>query len=186
MKKFQYDTLFRLLLPKILRKKSFPYLIILVLVLVSIQMYAYFSNKTVKEGFIVSRIIDGDTIEVTHGSEKLTIRYIGINTPETVKPNSPIECFGKQASAYNKEILQGQEVTLESDIQDKDRYGRLLRYIYFKDKGNGSVMVNKKLVEEGYAYASSYPPNVKYQDEFKEAERKARGNKKGLWGECPA
>lgn len=126
----------------------------------------------------VIRIIDGDTIEVDLGEgNKKTVRYIGIDTPETVDPNRSDQCFGKEASAKNKELVGNGIVGLEKDVSETDRYGRLLRYVYM-----GDLFINQVLVSEGYAHASSYPPDIKYQDKFRQAEQQARTNSKGLWG----
>ena len=105
---------------------------------------ALFQNKNQPENTsIVSRIVDGDTIELGTGER---VRYIGIDTPETVDPRKEVQCFGKEASAKNKELVEGKEVRLVKDVSDKDKYGRLLRYVYV-----GDVFVNEKLVSEGYA-----------------------------------
>lgn len=122
----------------------------------------------------VIRVIDGDTIEI---EGNIKVRYIGIDTPETVDPKRKTECYGKEASDKNKELVEGETVTLEKDVSDKDKYGRLLRYVY-----KGNVMINSYLVREGYAHISTYPPDVKYADLFKSNEREARENHKGLWG----
>lgn len=123
----------------------------------------------------VARVIDGDTIKLESGE---TVRYIGIDTPETVDPRRPVGCFGKEASAKNKELVLGKEVRLVKDISETDKYQRLLRYVYA-----GDIFVNEYLVREGYARASSYPPDVKYQDLFRDAEREAREAKRGLWAD---
>jgi micrococcal nuclease len=122
----------------------------------------------------VERVIDGDTIQLETGEK---VRYIGIDTPETVHPNKPIECYGQEASQKNKELVEGKEISLEKDISETDKYGRLLRYIWVED-----ILINEYLVREGYANSSSYPPDVKYQDRFIEAEKLAREEEKGLWG----
>ena len=124
----------------------------------------------------VTSVIDGDTIEVEGG---WLVRYVGIDTPETVHPSKPVECFGKEAAAKNRELVEGKKVRLERDVEDKDKYGRLLRYVYVDD-----LMVNAELVRLGYAYSVSYPPNVKYQQLFLQLERQAREQELGLWGEC--
>lgn len=124
---------------------------------------------------LITNVIDGDTIATADGQR---IRYIGIDTPETVDPNRPIGCYGKEASNKNKELVLGKEVYLEKDVSETDKYGRLLRYVWVGDK-----MINKILVEEGFAQASSYPPDVKYQSEFTRLNNQARENKIGLWGE---
>jgi endonuclease YncB( thermonuclease family) len=128
-----------------------------------------------QNGFVrVKRVVDGDTIELDD-SEK--VRYIGINSPESVKVNSPVECFGKAASAKNAELVEGKRVRLEKDVSDRDRYGRLLRFVYLED----GTFVNETLVREGYAYASPYTPDVSKSEFFKQAEREARENRHGLW-----
>lgn len=125
---------------------------------------------------LVTRVIDGDTVEI-EGGEK--VRYIGIDTPETVDPRKPVQCYGKEASDKNKELVEGKEVKLEKDISETDKYGRLLRYVWL-----GDILVNEYLVKEGYAQVSTYPPDVKYQDRFLAAQREARENKRGLWEAC--
>ncbi len=125
----------------------------------------------------VARVVDGDTIEIEGGEH---VRYIGMNTPETVDPRRPVQCFGKEASNKNKELVEGKNVRLERDISERDKFGRLLRYIYV-----GETFVNLALVKEGYAYATSYPPDIKYQDLFRKAQRAARESRRGLWSACP-
>lgn len=126
----------------------------------------------------VVSVVDGDTIKVEGGE---IVRYIGVDTPETVDRRKPVECFGKEASAKNKELVQGKMVELEKDVSERDRYGRLLRYIWI-----GDTLINETLVREGFARVSTYPPDVKYVDRFLTAERAAREEKKGLWsGACP-
>lgn len=131
-----------------------------------------------RQSIKVTRVIDGDTIEVEGGQK---IRYIGIDTPETVHPNKSLECFGIEASNKNKELVEGKEVELEKDVSETDKYGRLLRYVYIDN-----IFINDFLVRQGYAHASSYPPDVKYQDLFKSAEQEAKDNSRGLWPSCPA
>lgn len=126
----------------------------------------------------VVRVIDGDTVELDSG-EKL--RYIGIDTPETVAPNQPVGCFGKEATTRNRELVEGREVQLEMDVKNTDRYGRLLRYVYIDD-----VMINELLVQEGFAISNAYPPDIKYQDRFDAAQLMAQQAAKGLWGETCA
>lgn len=131
---------------------------------------------------LVSRVIDGDTIELDNGDK---VRYIGIDTPETLDPRKPVQCFGKNASGKNKELVEGKPVWLVKDVSDKDKYGRLLRYVYLGDPGQGSsVFVNLELVRQGFAHSSTYPPDIKYQEKFIEAEREARDAGRGLWSSC--
>lgn len=125
---------------------------------------------------IVVKVIDGDTIEV---EEKKKVRYIGINTPELHDPRKKVECFGKEAAIMNSDLVEGKEVRLEKDVSDTDRYGRLLRYVYI-----GDLFVNDYLVRQGYALASSYPPDIKYAQQFRAAELEARENNRGLWSNC--
>ncbi len=130
-----------------------------------------------RETVTVSRVIDGDTIVLNDGRK---VRYIGIDTPETVHPTKNVQCFGKQASNKNRELVLGKTVELEKDISETDRYGRLLRYVYLD-----GVMINHKLVAEGYATTVTYPPDVKYKEEFSKAQAQARQARLGLWGnEC--
>ncbi len=132
--------------------------------------------------FLVTRVIDGDTIEL-EGGEK--VRYIGIDTPETVDPRKPVQCFGLEASQKNKELVAGKRVWLVKDITDRDRYGRLLRYVYLGDPEDpNSMFVNLELVKEGFAHSYSYPPDIARQQEFVTAESSARSGQKGLWSKC--
>jgi micrococcal nuclease len=125
----------------------------------------------------VIRVVDGDTIEVQFSNKAVaTVRMIGVNTPETVHPNKPVEKYGKEASNYTKKRLTNKTVTLEFDVQIKDKYGRLLAYIWL-----GKELYNETLVKEGYANVMTIQPNVKYQKKFLAAEQAARKAKKGLW-----
>jgi len=133
-------------------------------------------EKKKEQLYKVARVVDGDTIELEDGTK---VRYIGTDTPETVNLNTAIECFGHEASNINKELVEGKEVSLEKDVSETDRYDRLLRYVYV-----GDVFVNDFLVRQGYANASSYPPDIKYQDQFTQAEAEARENNRGLWSSC--
>lgn len=128
------------------------------------------------ENILVRRVIDGDTIELENGEH---VRYIGIDAPETVDPRKPVQCFGIEASRRNRELVEGKEVVLEKDISDRDRYGRLLRYVRLRDK-----LINLVLVQEGYARVFAYPPDVKYGGEFIQAEKTARERNLGLWNSC--
>lgn len=133
-------------------------------------------NSSGREEAVVERVVDGDTIILENGEK---VRLIGIDTPETVKPGTKPEYYGKEASDFTKKKLEGKKVYLEKDVSDSDRYGRLLRYVYLEE----DVFFNLELVKEGYANVATYPPDVKYADDFLEAERAARENGKGLWNE---
>ncbi len=129
---------------------------------------------------VVERVVDGDTIVVYDGER---IRLTGIDTPETVKPGSPIECFGKEASRYLAELLpEGTEVMLVRDVEEFDRYDRTLSYVYIVASGN---FVNAEMVAQGYAYSYTYPPNVAHAEEFAEMQSEAQANNRGLWSACP-
>lgn len=125
----------------------------------------------------VTRVVDGDTIEVTFNGQKEKVRLIGVDTPETVHPTRGEEPYGKEASNYTKSRLDGQTVNLEFDVQERDQYGRLLAYVWI-----GNELFNETLVKEGYAQISTFPPNVKYVDVFRAAQEQARAQGKGLWG----
>lgn len=124
----------------------------------------------------VKRVVDGDTLETKEGDK---VRLIGMNTPETVKPNSPVEAYGKEASAFSKKQLTGKTVYLFADAGDTDKYGRKLRYLFVKGE---TVMYNETLLREGYANTMTIVPNVTFAKTFVEAEREARNKNKGLWG----
>ncbi len=125
----------------------------------------------------VTRIIDGDTIELETGEK---VRYIGINTPEIHHPTKPIQCFGQEAALRNSELVLNKKVRLVKDISETDRYKRLLRYVYLED----GTFVNSQLLKEGFAYVDTVPPDVKFAGLFKEAMGEARGGKIGLWNKC--
>lgn len=131
--------------------------------------------------YSVLKVVDGDTVAVEIDGKQEVLRLIGINTPETVDPRKPVECFGKEASNKAKEILTGKKVSIEADSTqgDLDKYNRPLRYVYLEDGTN----FNKMMIEEGYAYEYTYNTPCKYQADFKEAERKAREEKRGLWAD---
>jgi micrococcal nuclease len=132
----------------------------------------------------VVRVVDGDTIVVDRGRGQEKLRYIGVDTPETVKPGSPVERMGPQASAANHALVEGREVILERDVSEYDRYGRLLRYVWLNDSGTWTL-VNLALVAAGYAQVVTYPPDVKYVERYLAAQAEARDAGRGLWGESP-
>lgn len=129
----------------------------------------------------VIKVVDGDTLAVEINGQSETLRLIGIDTPETVDPRKPVQCFGIEASNKAKELLNGKMVSLEADdTQDeRDKYNRLLRYVFLKDGTN----FNKMMIEQGYAFEYTYKIPYKYQTEFQQAEKEVRENKKGLWAD---
>lgn len=137
-----------------------------------------FSQKTLVH---VLRVIDGDTIKVLvpDYESEVTVRFIGINTPESVDPRRPVECFGIEASSMLASLIADKDVYIEYDsTQSKvDKYGRSLGYVYDLD----GVLINKKMIEDGYAFEYTYHVPYLYQKEFKEAERVAKMSGRGLW-----
>ncbi len=126
----------------------------------------------------VVRVIDGDTIQVCCiFGDREKVRYIGVDTPETHHPMKGIEPFGKEASEANRKLVDGKTVRLEFDVQQVDRYKRLLAYVYLED----DTFVNAWLVEHGYAQVMTVPPNVKHQALFLKLQREAREASRGLW-----
>jgi endonuclease YncB( thermonuclease family) len=125
----------------------------------------------------VVEVVDGDTIRVEVQGETYAVRYIGIDAPETKDPNRSVEWLGPEATAANRSLVAGKRVYLERDVSETDRFGRLLRYVYLPD----GTFVNGELVRLGYAQASTYPPDVKYQDLLMAMQAEARGAERGLW-----
>lgn len=124
----------------------------------------------------VKRVVDGDTIELQDGRK---VRYIGMDTPESKKPNTPVQCFSQKAADRNAELVVGKEVLLVKDISEKDRFQRLLRYVYV-----GDIFVNETLIKEGYAFSRSYPPDITKQEQLRRAEELARTTGSGFWSGC--
>lgn len=145
------------------------------------------------EEAVVTRAVDGDTIEVEVKArvdgpgagdavvgETYVVRLLGIDTPESVSPREPVECFGREAAAATAAFLEGATVKLVKDVEERDGFDRLLRYVYV-----GAELANARLVVNGYAHAYTHPPNVRHADLFVQAERDAREHDRGLWsGAC--
>jgi micrococcal nuclease len=129
----------------------------------------------------VVRVVDGDTVVVRTGGHEERVRYIGVDTPESVKPGTPVQCFAKAASAANKRLVQGHEVRLVHDAEARDRYGRLLAYVYRKSDG---LFVNAELVRRGYAKPLTIPPNVAHAVQLRHLAATARRDGRGLWSRC--
>lgn len=135
------------------------------------------SGQTIK----VIKVVDGDTIKIATGE---TVRLLGVDTPETVDPRRPVGCFGKEASNILKSLLEGQEVFLEKDISETDKYQRLLRFVYLPLDSGEKLFVNDYLIREGFGKVLTIPPDVKFSEQFLEAQQEARQEKRGLWGRC--
>lgn len=149
----------------IMFKKSLPFLVVLILMLLISFSYA--------QTYIVERVIDGDTLKLTNGER---VRLIGVDTPETKHPRKPVQYFGKEASLFTKGMVEGKEVRLEYDWQRRDRYKRILAYVYLLD----GTFLNAEIIKQGYGFAYTKFP-FKYLEEFRTYEKEARENRRGLW-----
>jgi micrococcal nuclease len=129
---------------------------------------------------VVERVVDGDTIEARIGDEVEDVRLIGIDTPETVKPGSPVECFGPRASRFAHRLLEGRRVRLVFGAERRDAYGRLLAYAHL-----GPTFVNALIVRRGLARTLTIPPNDRYAPLLRSLELDAARAGRGLWGACP-
>lgn len=129
----------------------------------------------------VTRVVDGDTVHVDLDGRDETVRYIGVDTPESVKPGTAVQCFAEEASARNAALVDGEDVRLRFDVERRDRYGRLLAYVYRVRDG---AFVNERLVREGYARPLTIPPNVRHADRFARLAGEAREAERGLWRAC--
>ncbi len=129
----------------------------------------------------VLRVVDGDTILVraASGGRAERVRYIGVDTPETVKEGTPVQCFGHEASDYNRRLVEGETVRLVPDVEPTDKYGRSLAFVYV-----GERFVNAELLRGGYARTIEIPPNTSKADYFADLERVAIRTRKGLWKAC--
>lgn len=138
------------------------------------------SETTEQPTYKVLKVTDGDTLHLDINGVNETVRLIGINTPETVDPRTPVQCFGKQASDRMKDLAGGKMVRIELDDSQstRDTYGRLLAYVYLED----GQMLNRKMIAEGYAYEYTYLAPYKYQKEFRDLQTLARTTARGLWG----
>jgi micrococcal nuclease len=131
---------------------------------------------------VIDYVIDGDTVDVIIDGREERIRLIGIDTPETKKRNSPIECFGPEASAFTELLLPvGTPVYIERDIVNRDDYGRILGYVYRADDG---IFVNYELMRQGFAQPMSIPPNDAFAELFADAARAAEADNAGIWAAC--
>jgi micrococcal nuclease len=127
----------------------------------------------------VVRAIDGDTIEVQLGDHREDVRYIGVDTPETVKPGTPVQCFGERASHFDKRLVTHRRVRLVFGVEPRDVYGRLLAYVYL-----GRKFVNAVMVRRGLARTLEIPPNIRFAERFARLQTAAARAGRGLWGAC--
>ncbi|MBI4314128.1 MAG: thermonuclease family protein [Candidatus Omnitrophica bacterium] len=126
----------------------------------------------------VERVVDGDTVKLVSGDR---VRYIGVDTPELHHPKKGVEYYGREAKAFNRRMVEGKKIRLEYDVQKRDKYGRLLAYVYLED----GTFVNAELIRQGYAQILTIPPNVRHQEQFLRLEREARQDRRGLWAKQP-
>lgn len=131
---------------------------------------------------VVTHVVDGDTLDVRVGGTEERVRLIGVDTPESVAPDRPVQCYGAEASLYLASLVpEGTEVRLERDAEPRDQYGRLLAYVY---RAADDLLVNLELVEQGYADAVTYGDNEALYADLVAAEARARDGGRGLWGVC--
>lgn len=147
-----------------------------ILLLITFLLFLFISCNNVQT-FKCTRVVDGDTIIIGNGER---VRLIGVDTPETKRPNKPVEYYGKEASAFTKKMVEGKDVRLTYDQQQRDEYGRLLAYVYLMD----GTFLNAELIKQGYGNAYTRHP-FKYIDEFRQYEKEARKAKRGLWANKP-
>ena len=132
----------------------------------------------------VVEVFDGDTVEVEFADgRKAKVRYLGVDTPETVAPNRPVGCYGYQASDRNKKLVDKKQIYLQKDTSDTDKYDRLLRYVYLK-QDNGWVLLSDYLIRYGFGTVLSLPPDNKLTSQLLQAENEARTLERGLWKKC--
>lgn len=135
---------------------------------------------------IVAEVIDGDTLRLNTGEK---VRLIGMDTPEIHHPKKPVQCFGEEAKNITKNLVEGKSVRLEKDVSNKDKYGRLLRFVYVENSAktnlaSGEIFLNEYLLKEGYARILTVPPDVSMVELFRTLQNQAMHNKKGLWKAC--
>lgn len=174
------------------KRHSSKYIVIVLLLLILVAVVAFKSGwlrpggantaKSLPPGFYsINHFVDGDTIAVNMDGHEESVRFIGVDTPETHKPNTPVQCFGPQAAAFTQKEIGSTGVRLVSDSlsTDRDRYGRLLRYVYLPNGTN----LNESLIQNGFGFYYPYFPFSK-SVQFSADEQAAIATKKGLWGRC--
>ncbi len=152
---------------------------VVVLVVVIVLLVTGGDEESTSAEVTITRVVDGDTVEASVNGKTEDVRYIGVDTPESVKPDAPVECYALAASHFNEDLVEGETVRLEYDAEERDVYGRLLAYVYLDD-----TFVNAELVERGYATTLTIPPNIRFAELFAELENDASEAGRGLWGRC--
>jgi len=156
------------------KTRKIPFGIKLVIASVA-HLCLIFVYNSRSQAFLVKRVIDGDTIQLSNGE---IVRLIGVDTPETKHPQKPVEYYGKEASAFTKRMVEGKAVRLEYDQQRKGKYNRTLAYVYLTD----GTFLNAEIIKQGYGHAYTLFP-FKYLEQFRQYEKEARNNKMGLWAD---
>jgi endonuclease YncB( thermonuclease family) len=140
------------------------------------------ANPAMQANAVIDFVVDGDTVDVRIDGDDERVRLIGIDTPETKRPDTPVECFGPEATMFTQSLLApGTAVRLERDVVGRDDYGRILAYLYRTDDG---IFVNYEIIRQGYARPLTIPPNVAHAELFVEAARAAERDDTGLWASC--
>jgi micrococcal nuclease len=156
-------------------------ILLVVVALLVLRPWEHGPNEGPTEAVVpVTRVIDGDTIEVRLDGDYTDVRLIGVDTPETVKPDTPVQCFGERASHFTKRLLEGRRVRLVFGVERHDIYGRSLAYVHL-----GHRFVEAMLVRRGLARSLTIPPNDRFALFFRRLEHRASLAGHGLWGACP-
>lgn len=134
----------------------------------------------------VIEVVDGDTVKVKTEDREETVRYIGVDTPESVKPDTPVQCYAKRASSFNRRLVAGKRVMLVLGREQLDRYGRLLAYVYLGRDNRRRTMVNAELVRRGFAKTLTIEPNTRFAAAFSKLQASAKRHNLGLWRACSA
>jgi micrococcal nuclease len=158
-----------------------PFVLLLIAVVVLVVQLRDHRRATTFGRAQVVRVVDGDTIRVRLGGRTERVRYIGVDTPESVKPGTPVQCYAKRAAAANAALVAGRSVRLVGDVEQRDRYGRLLAYVYREPDG---AFVNAVLVRDGYARTLTIAPNVAHAHQLAQLAQTARRSGRGLWRAC--
>jgi micrococcal nuclease len=162
-------------------RRTAPFALLLAAVVVLVLQLRSHPRATAFGRAQVVRVVDGDTIRVRLDGRTERVRYIGVDTPESVKPGTPVQCYAKRAAAANAALVAGRRVRLVGDVEQRDRYGRLLAYVYREPDG---AFVNARLVRDGYARTLTIAPNVAHAHQFAQLAQTARQSGRGLWRAC--